>query len=56
MKKFISLFIIIGFYANLSYGQSIKIDALLGSKGLFSKFKPKVEAVNSIQMIKISTL
>ena len=46
MKKLILLITIIGFSPNYSYSQSIKIDTLLGVKGLFSKFKPKEIAAN----------
>lgn len=40
MKKIIIL-IAISFITNFSQSQSVKIDTLLGTKGLFSKFKPK---------------
>jgi hypothetical protein len=40
MKKIIFL-LVIGFITNFCHSQSIKIDTLLGAKGLFSKFKPK---------------
>lgn len=40
MKKII-LVLLIGFITNNTQSQSIKIDTLLGTKGLFSKFKPK---------------
>lgn len=41
MKKLILLLLTIGFTTNYAHCQSIKIDTLLGAKGLFSKFKPK---------------
>lgn len=40
-NKIILLLLIIGFTTNFTHGQSIKMDTLLGAKGLFSKFKPK---------------
>jgi hypothetical protein len=45
-KKIIFLLILISFNSNFSNSQSIKMDTLLGSKGLFSKFKPKVISAN----------
>lgn len=41
MKKLILILLVAGFVGNLTYSQSIKTDTLLGTKGLFSKFKPK---------------
>ena len=41
MKKLILLLICFGFTINYSQSQTIKLDTLLGTKGLFSKFKPK---------------
>lgn len=45
-NKIILLLLIIGCTTHFAFSQSIKMDTLLGSKGLFSKFKPKVITAN----------
>jgi hypothetical protein len=45
-KKLFLLLITIGFITNIGYSQTVKIDTLVGSKGLFSKFKPKEITAN----------
>jgi hypothetical protein len=40
MKKII-LLVLMGLITNHTYSQNVKMDTLLGTKGLFSKFKPK---------------
>jgi hypothetical protein len=39
--KFILLLITVGIFTSNSYSQTVKLDTLVGSKGLFSKFQPK---------------
>jgi len=46
MKKLILLLALIGLGIHYSHSQSVKMDTLLGTKGLFSKFKPKEIAAN----------
>lgn len=40
-NKIILLLLVMGCTTHFSHSQSVKIDTLLGTKGLFSKFKPK---------------
>lgn len=44
--KIILLLLLIGLTTNVTYGQSIKMDTLVGTNGLFNKFKPKVITAN----------
>ena len=45
MKKIFAI-LLLGLLSNFAFGQSVKLDTLLGSKGLFSKFKPKEITAN----------
>jgi hypothetical protein len=45
-NKIILLLLLIGFTTNFTHSQSIKMDTLIGTKGLFNKFKPKVITAN----------